>query len=193
MGQTYKATGINLKNMPLGETDCLVTILTPEWGMIRAVAPGARKQKSHLRGRVEPFVINDLLMVSGRSLDKIIQAETQESYPRLSRDLGKLTASQYLAELVLVVGLSEQKQTELYEVFNEHLRRLSELENSAPGILLAHLAHGIFHILALAGLAPQVHRCCVSGRSLAPILATQPRIQFSFEAGGAIAPEPLNP
>jgi len=189
MGQTYKATGINLKNMPFGETDCLVTVLTSEWGIVRAVAPGARKQKSRLRGRVEPFVVNELLIVQGRSLDKIIQADTLESYPRLSRDLGKLTASQYLAELVLAVGLSEQAQTELYDVFNEHLRRISEITQSSPGAILSRLTHGTFHILALAGLAPQVHHCCLTGRSL----KGQDRIQFSFEAGGAIAPEPLDP
>lgn len=189
MGQTYKAIGINLKNMPFGETDCLVTVLTPQWGIVRAIAPGARKQKSRLRGRVEPFVVNELLIVQGRSLDKIIQADTLESYPRLSRDLGKLTASQYLAELVLAVGLSEQAQTELYDVFNEHLRRISEIAQTSPEAILSRLAHGVFHILALAGLAPQVHRCCLTGKSL----STQDRIQFSFEAGGAIAPEPLDP
>jgi DNA repair protein RecO (recombination protein O) len=32
MSQTYKATGINLKAIPLGETDRLLTILTPDVG-----------------------------------------------------------------------------------------------------------------------------------------------------------------
>jgi DNA repair protein RecO (recombination protein O) len=188
MGQTYKATGINLKRMPLGETDCLIAILTPEFGIRRAVAPGARKPKSRLRGRTEPFVVNELLMAKGRSLDKIVQAETLESYPGLSRDLGKLTVSQYLAELILAVGLSDQAQTELYDVFNEHLRRISQILEVSPAPLLSHLAHGIFHILALAGLAPQVHRCCLTGRSLVTNLSDPHwRIQFSFEAGGAIA------
>ena len=49
MSRTYQATGINLKGMPLGEADRLVTILSPEYGLIRAVAPGARKHKSKLR------------------------------------------------------------------------------------------------------------------------------------------------
>ncbi|XGB43117.1 MAG: recombination protein O N-terminal domain-containing protein [Nodosilinea sp. LVE1205-7] len=39
MSQTYQVTGINLKAMPLGESDRLLTILTPELGLVRAVAP----------------------------------------------------------------------------------------------------------------------------------------------------------
>jgi DNA repair protein RecO (recombination protein O) len=43
MSQTYKATGINLKSVPLGEADRILTILTREFGLVRAVASGARK------------------------------------------------------------------------------------------------------------------------------------------------------
>lgn len=190
MNRTYQATGINLKSMPLGESDRLVTVLTSEYGLVRAVAPGARKQKSSLRGRLELFVINELLIVKGRSLDKIVQAETLESYPGLSKDLGKLTASQYLAELVLGLGLSEQPQMELYELLSEHLRRIERLPiatHTQPSIILSHLAHGVFHLLALTGFGPQVRICCSSGRSLVPNL-TDPhwQVQFNFEAGGVV-------
>ena len=121
MSRTYKATGINLKTQVLGESDKIVTILTPEFGLIRAVAPGARKHNSSLGGRSGMFVVNELLIAKGRSLDKITQAQTLKTYPGLAKDLGKLAASQYLAEIVLCEALSEQPQEELYELFNEHL------------------------------------------------------------------------
>lgn len=190
MTKTYNATGINLKSMPLGEADRLVTILTPEWGLIRVVAPGSRKQNSKLAGRMGLFVVNQLLIYKGRSLDKITQAETLESYPGLAKDLGKLAASQYLAELVLCHALSEQPQAELYALFNEHLRRLEQLPplSSSPtgsSLILAHLCHGIFHLLALAGIAPQVQQCCITQHPIQPDV-TDPNWQvgFSVEAGG---------
>jgi DNA repair protein RecO (recombination protein O) len=185
MSRTYKATGINLKGMPLGETDRLLTLLTPEYGIVRAVAPGARKQKSQLRGRSELFVINDLLIVKGRSLDRITQAETLESYPGLSRELGKLAASQYLGELVLGVGLSEQPQVELYELLNEHLRRLEQLPKDT--IVLGHLCQAVFHILALVGLGIQVHGCIVTQQVVKPDWRDpQWRIGFSLDGGGIV-------
>jgi DNA repair protein RecO (recombination protein O) len=179
--------------MPLGEADKLVTILTREFGLIRVVAPGARKQNSKLGGRSSLFVVNELLLAKGRSLDKITQAETLESYPGLSKDLSKLAASQYLAELVLCHALSEQPQVELYELLNEHLRRLECLPNistepSGASLVLAHLSHGIFHLLALAGVAPQVQVCCITQQCINPDF-TDPdwRVGFSVDAGGAVS------
>ncbi|MGC1395962.1 MAG: DNA repair protein RecO [Coleofasciculaceae cyanobacterium] len=193
MSRTYKATGINLKSMPLGEADKLVTILTREFGLIRAVAPGARKQNSKLGGRSGLFVVNDLLVAKGRSLDKITQAETLESYPGLSKDLGKLAASQYLAELVLCHALVDQPQAELYTLLNEHLHRLEQLPKASnpyaeTSSVLAHLSQGVFHLLALAGIAPQVQACCITQHPLTPDF-TDPdwRVGFSLEVGGTVS------
>lgn len=188
MSRTYKATGINLKSMPLGESDRLLTILTPEFGLIRVVAPGARKQNSKLGGRSGLFVVNELLLAKGRSLDKITQAETLESYPGLSQHLGKLAASQYLAEMVLCQALSEQPQAELFCLLNEHLSRLEQLPNTPASLVLSHLTHAIFHLLALAGITPQVQVCCLTQRSLTPdFTAPNWRVGFSVPAGGTVS------
>ena len=171
--------------MPLGEADRLVTVLTSEFGLMRVVVPGARKHKSRLRGRSELFVVNQLLIVKGRSLDKITQAETIESYPGLSRDLGKLAAGQYLAEIVLCLALSEQPQRELYELFNEHLRRLERSATAQD--LHSYLAQAVFHLLALGGIAPQVQACCLTQTSLtANFSDPRWRVGFSFEGGGLV-------
>ena len=186
MTKTYKTTGIILNRKPLGENDRLVTILTPEYGLIRAVAPGARKYKSSLRGRSELFVVNDLLLVKGRSLDKITQAETQESYAKLGQDLGKLTVSQYLAELSLCLALSDQPQEELYSLLNEHLRRIEQLPVNQN--LFPYLAQAVFHLLAIAGIVPQVHTCCLTQKSLiANFQDPYWKVGFSFSAGGLIS------
>ena len=186
MSRNYKATGINLKSMSLGESDRLLTILTQEFGLIRAVAPGARKQNSKLGGRSGLFVVNELLIAKGRSLDKIAQAEIIESYPALSQDLGKLAASQYLAEMVMCQALSEQPQAELFCLLNEHLQRLEQLPKSSSFLVLAHLAHAIFHLLALAGITPQVQVCCLTQQPLTPDFNTNWQVGFSLSVGGTV-------
>lgn len=184
MSQTYKATGINLKAMPLGESDRLLTILTPDVGLVRAVAPGSRKHQSRLGGRSGLFVINECLVVKGKRLDKLIQAETVRTFPKLSQHLGRLTASQYLAEVVLLMALSDCPQNDLYNVLVEHLDRL---ETVAPGALLAALCHGLYHLLALAGVAPEVHRCTLSRVDIVPnLLDPAWRVEFRAETGGLV-------
>ncbi len=189
MSRTYRAIGINLKSMPLGEADRLLTILTREHGLVQAVAMGSRKHNSSLSGRSGLFVVNDLMIAKGRSLDKIAQAETLESYPKLGQDLKKLTASQYLAELVLCQALSDQPQEDLFYWLNEHLRRL---ERSPADQVLSRLNHGIFHLLLLEGVVPQVHHCCVTRQPLIPDLEDGNwKVGFSMVAGGTVTLEAL--
>ena len=183
--KNYIATGIILKGSTLKESDRLVQVLTPEYGLISAIAPGAKKLKSRLRGRTELFVINKFLLIKGRSLDKIIQADTIYTYPGLSKDLGKLAAAQYLAELALYLAVDEQPQPELYELLNEHLRRLEQLEFQQN--VYPYLAQAVFHILAIAGIAPQVHACCLTEKLLQiELLNANWRGGLSFERGGVV-------
>ncbi|MGD1914539.1 MAG: DNA repair protein RecO [Rivularia sp. (in: cyanobacteria)] len=187
MSRTYKATGINLKAQAFGESDRLVTILTREFGLIRATAPGSRKHNSSLGGRSGMFVVNQLLIAKGRSIDKITQANTIKTYPGLGGDLGKLAASQYLAEIVLASALSEQPQDELFELFNEHLHRLEKLSGRSQNVL-AYLVHGAFQLLSLAGLKPQVDACCLTGNRVTPDYSNPKSLTaFSVNAGGVVS------
>jgi DNA repair protein RecO (recombination protein O) len=189
MSRTYKATGITLKSQPIGESDRLLTILTRELGLVQAVAMGARKHNSKMGGRSGLFVVNDLLIAQGRSLDKIAQADTLLSYPGLGQDLKKLTASQYLAELCLCQALSEQPQEDLFLLLNQHLQAL---EHSPTAEVMAHLTQAVFHMLAIAGVAPQVDACCMTRRAIAPnFIDSSWRVGFSIAAGGTVTLEVL--
>jgi len=179
LGQTYKATGINLKSMPLGESDRLLTILTKEYGLIKAVAGGSRKHHSGMAGRSLVFVVNQLVITRRRSLDHIKQADTIALFRHLPQDLGKLTSAQYLAELALAQALAEQPQEELFLVLWEHLNRLDRAPRDQ---VLPCLVHGIYHLLVTAGFAPNVHQCCLSRQ---PIRDRQ--AGFSVVAGGLVA------
>lgn len=185
MGRSYKVTGINLKAAPLGEQDRLLTILTPERGLLRVVAGGARKAKSSLAGRSNLFVVNQLVIAPGRSLDRITQAETIESFPRFSQDLTRLTAAQYLAEVALFQALDDHPQPELFDLLQGHLDRL----HTAPSAeVLPRLIQGLFHLLTLAGLAPQVFHCCRSQQPLDPQFEDPYwRAGFSVTGGGVVA------
>lgn len=184
MPKEYQAIGINLKGMPLGEHDRLLSILTKECGLIKAVATGARKHRSAMAGRSGLFVVNDLQISVGRSMDRIKNAEMLQSFVGLGKTLAKLTAAQYLSELALMQALSAQPQEELFLVLVEHLNRIQDAEDK---YVLACLVHGTYHLLAIAGFAPQVHSCCISQR---PVIANREipkwKAGFSIVGGGVI-------
>jgi DNA repair protein RecO (recombination protein O) len=184
MPKTYKVIGINLKGMPLGESDRLLTVLTPEDGLLRVVAPRSRSHRSKLGGRSELFVVNHLLLSSGRSLDKVVQADTIESFPGLSRDLRKLTAGQYLAELALLQAVAGESQLELFEWLVHQLRQIESL----PGVqAIAVLVHATAQLLTLAGVSPQVRACCVTQQPIQPNFhQVDWKVGFSPAVGGAV-------
>lgn len=188
MSRTYTATGIVLKGMAMGESDRLVTILSPDRGLLRAVVPGARKPKSSLRGRLELFVVNDLLVVQGRSLDRVIQAETRESFAPLSRDLAKLAIAQYWAELVLTLAQSDASPADLYHLLIQHLTLLTHLNPTASlDTRVAQLTQGVIHLLHWGGIAPQWDICCVTGAAIAPPLDNPRwRVGIDFDQGGLV-------
>jgi DNA repair protein RecO (recombination protein O) len=200
VARTYRATGINLKGAPLGEADLLLTILTAEHGLLRAVAPGARKPKSKIGGRTGLFVVNQLSLGRGRSLDRIHQAEAIASYPRLCEDLGKLTAGQYLAEMALLQALSDQPQVELFGALTGAIAAVEAVNVAGGGedrstAVLAALSRGIYGLLTIAGVTPQVFDCALSQVPLVPpdVLGDRDRwrVGFSAAAGGVVSLEAL--
>jgi DNA repair protein RecO (recombination protein O) len=187
MSGTYKATGINLKAVPIGENDRLLTILTREYGLIKAIFPGARKAKSSLGGRSTLFMANELLIAKGRSIDKVTQAETIGNFSGLMGDLSKLASGQYLAELALAQALKERPQEELYQLLILHLGRLNTIEHHDTTATISHLCQGIFHLIALDGVAPQVYDCYLSKRSIEPNFEINNwQTGFSIEAGSTV-------
>ncbi|EFA70426.1 DNA repair protein RecO [Cylindrospermopsis raciborskii S07] len=194
MNGSYHVRGINLKSQFLGESDKILTVLTRELGLIKAIAPGSRKYQSSLNGRSGIFTVNELLISLGKSnptqtsnLYKINQAQTLKTYPGLTKSLGKLAASQYLAEIALHQALEEHTQVELYDLLNQHLDTLDSLPPIPQIAIVAHLAKGVFDMLKLAGISPQIQVCCLTQKPLIPDLSN-PKWQagFSTTAGGTI-------
>jgi len=81
----YRTEGIVLKSKDYGEADKLLTIFTRARGKAQAIVKGVRKQKSRLRGGVQPLTLSDFQMYEGRSLDTVIQAEVRDPFSPLGR------------------------------------------------------------------------------------------------------------
>jgi DNA repair protein RecO (recombination protein O) len=137
-----------------------------------------------MAGRSGLFVVNDLQISVGRNMDRIKNAEVIQSFVGLGQTLAKLTAAQYLSELALMQALSSQPQEDLFLVLVEHLNRIQAGANQN---VLAYLVHGTYHLLAIAGFAPQVHNCCITQ---SPVVAnyeiTRWKAGFSIVGGGVI-------
>lgn len=182
MGRTYRTIGINLKTMPLGESDRLLSVFSRDRGLLKLVAPHSRGSRSKLGGRVDLFVVNDLLISPRRNLDRILQAETVATYQGLNSHLTTLTAAQYLGEVVLYQVHPQQPQPDLFDWLCATLDQLQGVSSRAA---LALLVRGLCGILRLGGIAPEWYQCHDSSCKITvPAADTDWRVGFSFARGG---------
>ena len=72
----YRDEAVVLRTHQLGEADRIITALTRSRGKIRTVAKGVRRTSSRFGARLEPFMVADVQLYQGRTLDIVQQAES---------------------------------------------------------------------------------------------------------------------
>ena len=77
---TYRDEVVVLRTHKLGEADRIVTMLSRRHGKLRAVAKGVRRTSSKFGARLEPFMVADVQLYHGRTLDIVQQAESLGAY-----------------------------------------------------------------------------------------------------------------
>jgi DNA repair protein RecO (recombination protein O) len=154
---------IVLRSYRLGEADKIVSLLTRQWGRLRAVAAGARRPKSRYGGTLEPlsYVRLWLFERENRELLRMNSAELLESFFDMQKDYRVQVAAQYVAE-VSERFLPEREVNE--RAFRLLLAVLRGLKRS--GEVNRPLAYFNYWLLRLGGFLPDLASCAACGRAL---------------------------
>jgi DNA repair protein RecO (recombination protein O) len=173
----YRAHGIVLRTFKLGEADRVVVLVTPERGMVRAVAKGVRKTRSKFGSRLEPLSHVAMQIHEGRGeLHLITQVETVDHFRPIREDLDRLAKAVSMLEAVDQVALPGEPAPELYRMLLGALRTLAA--NDTPLV-----SAGFFlKLLMLEGAGPQVEVCVQCGEA-------DGLIAFSAVDGGLVCRE----
>jgi DNA repair protein RecO (recombination protein O) len=176
----YRDEAVVLRTQKLGEADRIITLLTREHGKVRAVAKGVRKTRSRLGSRVEPFMLIDIQLYEGRSLDIVTQVETIGAYGLgIAGDYGRYTAGTAMLETAERLLESERDPAlQLFLLLAGALRSLAEGAHDAGLVLDAFLLRA----LAVAGWAPCFTDCARCG-------APGPHRAVSVPSGGSVCPQ----
>ena len=114
MASTCNIEGVVLRTREYSETDLLVTVYSKEQGKFSAIAKGARKVKSSLRGAAQPFMCSKFAVVPGRNLSIITQGAVVNPYLGLRDDLSKIAYGSYILELVQLATEENKVHRDLY-------------------------------------------------------------------------------
>ena len=173
----YRDDAIVLRTQKLGEADRIVTFLTREHGKVRGVGRGVRRTSSRFGARLEPFMVVDVQLHTGRSLDTVTQVETVGPYARqICTDYALYTSGAAMLEAAdRLVAAEHEPAVQQYWLLAGALRALAE-RTHAPGLVLDSYP---LRALAVAGWAPSFTQCARCGEP-------GPHHAFSVAQGGAV-------
>ena len=135
----YRDEAVVLRTHKLGEADRIVTMLTKQHGKVRAVAKGVRRTTSKFGARLEPFMVADVQLYEGRSLDIVTQAESLGSYGApITADYPSYTAASAMVETADKLTEAEGSLQQ-YILLVGALRSLSRREHGASLTLDSYL------------------------------------------------------
>lgn len=177
MTRTYRDEAIVLRTHKLGEADRIITLLTADHGLVRAVARGVRRTSSKFGSRVEPFGVVDVQLAKGRTLDTITQVEIISAHgDALAADFGLYARASVMAETAeKLTQDSEEGARSQYLLLVGALFALANVRHDPSLVLTSY----ILRALAIAGWAPSFFDCAVCG-------ASGPHSAFSIHEGGAV-------
>ncbi|WP_110182496.1 DNA repair protein RecO [Nocardioides solisilvae] len=173
----YRDEAVVLRTHKLGEADRIITLLTRQHGLVRAVAKGVRRTTSRWGSRLEPFTHVDLQLAEGRSLDVVTQAETLTPFQsRLGLDYDRYTAGTVMLETAERLVVEEREPAvQQFLLLVGGLRAMVAGEHAPGQVLDSYLLRS----LAVAGWAPSFDHCVRCGTE-------GPHRFFSPGAGGSL-------
>jgi len=168
-----------LRRHDLGESDRIVVLLTPEKGIVRAVGKAARKSKKRFGGILDVLYHLEVELTSRRkaSMPLLTHARLIDGFPALSGESMKLAAAAYLAEVAASFSAEDQAEPEMFGLLIASLRALANGLDPAPVSRVMEL-----QALAIAGLAPRLDVCTITGRKL----RDDEEVAFEPLRGGAV-------
>lgn len=152
---TTSTRGLVIREQTIGESDRLVTLLTADYGLIRAFVRGAKQVKNRLASSTSLFAYSDFQLYRGRDAFVVDNASPVEVFFDLRKDIERLAAAQYFAQLSYELGEEEQPSAEMLSVI---LNSLHLLCNSSKDIRIIKSAVE-FRLLSLGGYMPNILAC----------------------------------
>jgi DNA repair protein RecO (recombination protein O) len=177
--RVYQTEAIIIKRFNLGEADRILTLYTPDYGKVKAVAKGSRRPKSKLGGHVELLTHSLLLLARGRNLDIVTQAQTINCFLPLKDDLKRMSCGLYISELVDSFTEERIENRGIFQIMCDTLQQLTQTTNA--GITLRYFE---LRLLDNSGYRPQLQKCANCNQMLRPVAN-----YFSSTQGGVLCPE----
>lgn len=125
MQDIIQVTGIILKQIPIGEYDRRICLLTKEKGKISAFVRGSRKPGSRLSSATNPFSFGVFKLIEGKNAYNVAEADIQNYFEDLRTDYIGAYYGMYFAEIADYYTRENADDKEMMKLLYQSLRALS--------------------------------------------------------------------
>lgn len=156
---SFETDALVLKSGDAGESDRIVTLLTADYGVIRAFANKAKKSNSQMQAATQTFCYGWFSVYTGRDSYTINRAEAKEVFFELRQDIERLALGQYFCSLAVELIPEGEPAPDSLRVILNSLSFLQKEKRSKQFLK----AVTELKLISLAGFAPDLSACGICG------------------------------
>ena len=151
-----KTEGIVLKTFDFRETSRIATFFTRDFGKVKGVLKGIRRDPQKFGSSVEKFSVNDIVYYQYRNSDLhlVSHCDMKDFFSGFRRDLERMTAASYASELIDALMPPEEENLEIYELTQAFLKSLQTTRDVGKLVQTFQIK-----ILSLSGFQPHLEAC----------------------------------
>jgi len=166
----YRSSGIILRNFNLGEADRILKILTPENGLVTAIAKGARRVNSSFSAKTQVMNYCDFLLGKGKNFDIVSEVSIIEAFHLSSIDLLGLHLAFLASEICEKVSEEGDGSENIFELLSIYLKYLNKLnagkknEEKQTHQMLLLSVEFLWCIICTLGYKPDLEYCALTNK-----------------------------
>jgi DNA repair protein RecO (recombination protein O) len=172
-----KSEAIVLKSFDFRETSRIATFFTKNYGKIKGVLKGIRKDSKKFGSSADRFTVNDVVYYhyTHSEIHLISHCDLKQFFFPVRQDYKRSVAAHYALELIDSIMQIEQPNVKVYNLLLDYL---TSLENIKDIDKLVHIFQ--IKILLHSGFRPHLDSCVRCRRKITK------RARFSMKLGGLV-------
>ncbi|MCH5185743.1 MAG: DNA repair protein RecO [Oscillospiraceae bacterium] len=159
MTNNLQTDGLIIRQSNYKEADRMLTLLTPEHGIIQAAARGVRKMKRCRTASSQLFCYSEFDLYTGGDIAVVNGSSIKDAFCPISEDIEKLSLFTYLADITYAAIGEHNPEPEITSLF------LNSLYAAAYKNISTNKIKPVFEIrlMRLCGLMPDILHCSRCG------------------------------
>lgn len=173
----HKTQGIVLKSIDFRETSKISTFFTHDYGKLKGVLKGIRKDPKKFGSHVDRFTVNDIVFYhySRTDIHLISQCDLRQYYFAIRKDYKRHLAANYSLELVDAIMPVEQPNKDIYQLMLDYLEALETIRDIDKLVYIFQVK-----TLLYSGFSPHLDSCVRCSKKIAG------KARFSMSQGGLL-------